>query len=213
MADRFILCSNCGTKNRVPEGKVGKPNCGNCHKELSLVGFNYSKINFGRLFLLCCGVGLAAYYYTNSGTTKITTTIPPTNRTVKLEAEPVYILPGVKKKPSSKLVAPLGIKSSAGSNYYVKLVNLRGQTTMTAFVRGGQYFEMLVPLGTYELRYAAGDTWYGEHLLFGHNTTYSKARELFDFTYDGTQYSGYTVELIMQTNGNLHTEIISENDF
>jgi hypothetical protein len=213
MADRFILCSNCGTKNRVPKGKIGKPICGQCRKQLSVGSFKDSNINFSRLFLVSCGISLAAYFYINGKSTETRKTLPPV-KTIELhEAEPVFILPGVIKRPSVKPVAPLGIKSRSGSNYYVKLVNLRGQTAMTAFIRGGQYFEMLVPLGTYELKYAAGNTWYGEHQLFGQNTVYSKANELFDFTFDGTRYSGYTVELIMQTNGNLHTETISENDF
>jgi len=35
----------------------------------------------------------------------------------------------------------------------------------------------------------------------------------FDFTYDGYQYSGYTVELIMQQNGNLRTSGLNANQW
>ena len=69
---------------------------------------------------------------------------------------------------------------------------------MTLFLRGGTPFQTQVPLGNYELRYAAGDTWYGETHLFGKNTKYAKASDTFNFTFDGNRYSGYTVELILQ---------------
>jgi hypothetical protein len=49
--------------------------------------------------------------------------------------------------------------------------------------------------------------------LFGTETTYSKADSTFDFTFDGYQYSGYTVELIMQRNGNLRTSGIQPSQW
>jgi hypothetical protein len=236
MAERFILCSNCGTKNRVPDKKVGRPICGNCQKQLSVGRFGDNNINIGNILLLVCGIGLAAFFYVRSEPGRHRQVASPTSDVVQLEVDPVFsspgstkkpklksivqpevqpvfISPGVIKKPKQKPVAPFGIVSSTGSNYYIKLVNLGGKTVMTAFVQGGQYFETLVPLGSYELKYAAGTTWYGERQLFGRNTVYSKASKSFEFTFDGTKFSGYTVELIMQANGNLHTQSISENDF
>ncbi len=63
------------------------------------------------------------------------------------------------------------------------------------------------------MRYATGKTWYGTKHLFGPETAYAKADEPFDFTFNGYQYSGYTVELILQTGGNLRTSSISAANF
>ena len=81
---------------------------------------------------------------------------------------------------------------------------------MTIFIRNGETAsDMDVPTGTYELRYASGDSWYGETDLFGPSTSYSKAESFFTFG----NGSGYTVELYKQVNGNLHTNSIDKDDF
>jgi hypothetical protein len=90
---------------------------------------------------------------------------------------------------------------------------MAGRTVMTMYVEGGRYFETEVPLGSYEMRYASGKTWYGTTHLFGPETSYAKADRPFDFSFDGSQYSGYTVELIMQSSGNLRTIPLSPNSF
>ena len=111
-------------------------------------------------------------------------------------------------------VAPLQIKTRAGKNYYIKVVDTsNNQPALTAYVVGGRHFEVDMPLGTYELRYAAGDSWFGLTHYFGPQTTFSKTNELFHFTSNGYQYSGYTIELILQTNGNLRTVNINGTDF
>ncbi len=84
---------------------------------------------------------------------------------------------------------------------------------MSFYVRGGQEFETKAPLGIYELRYASGETWYGTQHLFGPDTIYSKADSTFNFTATGTGYNGYTVELILQTSGNLRTSRMSPGEF
>lgn len=84
---------------------------------------------------------------------------------------------------------------------------------MTAYIVGGQYFETKMPLGTYEIRYASGDVWYGEKHLFGPSTSYAKADELFNFRYERGGYAGYTIELIMQAHGNLRTQSIGPAAF
>lgn len=84
---------------------------------------------------------------------------------------------------------------------------------MTVFVRSGMTANVDVPLGNYEFRYAAGDTWYGYEHLFGPATGYSKADKLFDFRDTGYEVSGYTVTLYKVPNGNLHTSSIRANEF
>ena len=116
---------------------------------------------------------------------------------------------------NAEQIAPFRIVTPSGAeSYYVKLVDaFSGALVMTFFVYGGQSFETEVPLGTYRVKYATGSTWYGEDHLFGPDTRYSEADKTFEFSVQGNQISGYTVELIRQRGGNLHTKSISANQF
>ena len=111
-------------------------------------------------------------------------------------------------------IAPLKIKTpSYGSHFYVKVAFPKSRNIVTFFIRSGSTVQTDVPLGTYELRYAAGKKWYGTNCLFGRETIYSKAEEDFSFYVRGNQVSGYTVELILQRGGNLRTAQIRPEDF
>jgi len=116
---------------------------------------------------------------------------------------------------SAELIAPFRIVTPSGAeSYYVKLADaFTGAVVITFFVYGGQSFETEVPLGTYRVKYATGSTWYGEDHLFGPDTSYSEADKTFQFSVKENQISGYTVELIRQRGGNLHTKLISANQF
>lgn len=125
-------------------------------------------------------------------------------------SEPAQALPptGANNASFTNGVAPLNIKTSSagGYHYFVKIVNtVSRQELGSYFIRSGGVLDVDVPVGSYEIRYATGKTWYGASYLFGPETSYSKADSVFNFSFDGYQYSGYTVELIMQQNGNLQT--------
>ena len=76
-------------------------------------------------------------------------------------------------------------------HYFVTLADWEtGAPVQTIFVRSGQTVSVDVPLGSYELRYAAGETWLGEDKLFGEATVYSKADKRFDFVRQGNQITG-----------------------
>lgn len=65
-------------------------------------------------------------------------------------------------------VFPLQVKTPLGGNYYLTLMDgVTGDVVLAAFVRGGEFFKVLVPRGTYHLRFATGDDWQGEGALFG----------------------------------------------
>jgi DnaJ domain len=149
--------------------------------------------------------------------------------TIPLFNEPLAQLPatgiiralwGSSPAPSSfvadaALLAPLRVVTAAGSpNYYVKVVDWeRHVARLVFFVRSGQSVTVSVPTGAYELRYAAGEKWYGEEYLFGPETMYRRADEQFDFRAEGEKVSGFTVELIKQINGNLRETPIKPSDF
>lgn len=114
----------------------------------------------------------------------------------------------------SERVAPLTIETSGYDAYCVKLVSRHNPNYYVSFfIRPGETAEYLMPLGDFELRYASGDEWYGLHYLFGSDTVYSKASDILSFTFDGEYYTGHTITLYPVSNGNMSTEIISEDDF
>jgi outer membrane protein assembly factor BamE (lipoprotein component of BamABCDE complex) len=121
----------------------------------------------------------------------------------------------IKQYHASDSVAPLTIRTRGlGQNYFVKLTEwTTGRIVATVFIRGGQSVDFKMPLGSYKMKYAAGATWYGESELFGPDTSYSEADSRFDFEDNGNQFSGYTVELYLQQNGNLETRKISPSEF
>jgi len=115
---------------------------------------------------------------------------------------------------NDECIAPFEIRAGQGSHYLVKLVRAYNDTSvLTVFVRSGTTVNIDVPLGNYEVRYAAGNTWYGYDSLFGPETSYNKANETFNFEIEGNQVSGFTITLYTVANGNLSMKKINPQDF
>lgn len=139
------------------------------------------------------------------------------------EANEEEVLPSVPRPMSGlysqnlnqqQAIAPLEIQSQPGSDYFVKVTNQStGEDVSTIYIRGGENASITVPLGTYEIKYASGENWYGEDKLFGKDTTYSKADELFTFSDTGYQITGYTITLYTVVDGNLQTVGIDPSQF
>ena len=118
------------------------------------------------------------------------------------------------RNPREQRVAPLTINTYGSQNYYFVLEPISGNSNrMAFFVRAGMSIDIDVPVGTYTLYYATGNTWYGTKALFGPDTIYQKCDDLFAFTEDANGYTGWTVSLQPVSNGNLDTDIIDESNF
>ncbi|HBJ36802.1 MAG TPA: hypothetical protein DDZ51_19010 [Planctomycetaceae bacterium] len=113
--------------------------------------------------------------------------------------------------------APLEIRTRVGSgNYYIKISRIIGSRLVlskTAFIRDGETLNTTMPVGDFEIRYAVGKNWYGTERFFGKSTSYAKADDVFSFRETLQGYSGFTVELYRQVNGNLETEPLSADEF
>lgn len=133
------------------------------------------------------------------------------------EKPPQLPLPrnGIVKKHFTEGVAPLRIVTRhANQHHYVKLVRLLDKKDIVkVFIRGGTTSEIEVPLGRYEMKYAVGETWYGEKFLFGPYTSYGKADAILEFEQRGYNVVGHTVELFLQPHGNLRIQDISAFNF
>lgn len=145
-------------------------------------------------------------------------TIEPTAPIIKPSPSyPVHVMPytgSVKTFTNAERVAPFEIMAAQGNHYLVKLVeSYTDAPVMTVFVRSGTTVSVKVPLGSYEVRYACGYTWYGYEYLFGPDTAYSKADETFCFATESNQYKGYSISLYEVKGGNLNTSPIRADQF
>lgn len=114
----------------------------------------------------------------------------------------------------NKKTAPFTIETKNDGYYYVKLKDsISGEDVLGFFVYGGTEVNLEVPLGHYDLVYAYGHNWFGQSDIFGEETIYSKADETFLFYQDDGYVNGWTVELYLQTNGNLEVEEIPASEF
>lgn len=104
-------------------------------------------------------------------------------------------------------VFPLQVKTPAGADYFLVLTDTTtGEAALAAYIRGGSFFRVLVPPGTFTLRFASGQIWRGEEALFGPDDK----TEVFDFgqplTFSaqgiGTK-AGHLVTIDRQPNGDL----------
>jgi len=63
---------------------------------------------------------------------------------------------------------PLQVKTQSGSDYLLQLRETgSGETVLAAYIRGGEFFRVLVPAGRYELLFSSGTEWKGEAAQFG----------------------------------------------
>ncbi len=178
------------------------------------------------LALLCLSLGIIAYSFfdvsLDSADGKpeqrpVAATSRPRRPVFNQVAQPLPPNGKMERTHLGDAVAPLEIvtRPSSGEHYYVKIADWsdRKRTILTVFVRAGERTRVDLPLGSFELRYAAGRTWYGPAHLFGPNTAYAKAEKRLDFAVIGNRVSGYTVELYLQRDGNLRTTTIRAEDF
>ncbi len=115
----------------------------------------------------------------------------------------------------SESIAPLGIiTKSNDTNFFIKVNDWNTkQTVLEIFIRAGQAINTKIPLGSYEIKYASGKTWYGKQYCFGPETSYNKADQKFDFFKTENSILGHNLELYQRIDGNLKTEHISPNEF
>ena len=144
-------------------------------------------------------------------------TPPPTPQRAVGPSYPELPMPysgSVRTFTAGERIAPFEIKAAQGSHYLLKLVDAYTHApVLTIFVRSGSTVNVDVPLGTYEVRYASGETWYGYEYLFGPETSYSKADKTFAFEVVGNQVGGFTITLYKVAHGNLHTSTIGPTEF
>ncbi len=142
---------------------------------------------------------------------------PPSVPVVVQPSYPEYALPdnGMTMVSSGdRQVARFKVSAPEGTHYWVKLVDATTMAPAIAmFVRSGSTAEAKVPVGTYVIKYASGQKWYGTTYLFGPDTAYGKADQTMRFWVEGNVVHGHSMTLYKVRNGNLRTETIPASEF
>lgn len=94
------------------------------------------------------------------------------------------------------LTLPLQVQSDAGADLYLELsVPETGQAVLAAYIRGGDFFRVLVPPGRWALTLARGTGWQGEEALFGAKTEVIVIEPPLTFAAATARKSGYLLDL------------------
>ena len=109
---------------------------------------------------------------------------------------------------------PLKISNSPDANTLMKLIRVGdGVEVMSIFIRAGQTVEVAVPFGSYKVKIASGQTWYGDVIRFGPTTSYAILDAVLDFTKEGSQLLGHQLTLTRVKHGNLKQLPLTATDF
>lgn len=110
--------------------------------------------------------------------------------------------------------APFKLTTPSDGNYVMKVEDWSTKEFLAMyFIRRSSTLEIELPLGSYRLKFAQGDKWYGTKFLFGPRTGYSYVPDKMDFYISGDYARGHRIELIPQANGNLKTPPMKSSDW
>jgi hypothetical protein len=95
------------------------------------------------------------------------------------------------------LVFPLDVRTAAGRDYFLIMSDEKtGEDVVAAYFLGGKSARILVPPGTFDLRFAHGETWRGEPEGFGPEGGEFTLSEPLEFGVEGLGVkAGHAVDL------------------
>jgi hypothetical protein len=165
--------------------------------------------NGGCLFLMILVFGLAAVLFiiSESGILSRSTSAPKLHWPTNPQPLPVTGYGDTSRSTTENAII---ITTRGDRHTLVKIVDIYGQPVTSGFIRAGESYRFNLPRNTYRLKTATGSTWYGEKHLFGKDTSYAMAEDLFPLERAGERW---TVELIPQRQGNMRERRIQASDF
>ncbi len=234
-----IVCKSCGQKLRIP--RSGSYRCPKCkepgkverslrYKEIvSRVvryvlsvgprGINKEKISVGLVVFAFIVIMIWAWRDNRMNPQPVNFNIPQNAINTqpideKLQEKPLPKNGKVRISTGRMGDAPFKITTKPGGHHLVKLVNLDGTSeTITIFIQDGETIKAVIPTGTYQMRIAAGNKWYGYEKYFGKEGSYSQAKENLTFEYQTDGVRGYEITLYGVIGGNLKTQETRLEDF
>ncbi len=108
--------------------------------------------------------------------------------------------------------APFLINPGSHHKYcFVRLKSLSGRPVFDVFIHGSQPVKVSVPLGTYQLYWTSGNTWFGTKKRFGPEATIQKAEENLEFRVDraNSRVEGHEITLSSTPYGNMRSRNVT----
>lgn len=132
---------------------------------------------------------------------------PPMRRPFALLLMIVLVLPAfAQDRPRAGLMwnrsglpatLPLVVRTMPAQDYVVFLAPVDGgNPVMAGYIHGGTFFRLLVPPGTWDVRFAHGRDWQGEEALFGPQTEWTRVEKPMTFGASVARKHGYIIRLI-----------------
>lgn len=91
---------------------------------------------------------------------------------------------------------PMQVRTDAGPDWFLQLIDLNGKPVLAAYIHGGQFFKVLVPPGEYRVTLASGWLWQNETELFGDETQHYDLPDPLHFKITGAgRKTGQTLDL------------------
>lgn len=95
-------------------------------------------------------------------------------------------------------------------SHYIKIIDTStGEPFMKIYIREGDTITVYLPVGSYRIRYATGEHWYGYDELFGTDGEYFKFNEVVSIKKD----TKYTLTLYRESESNLTTSVLDYGEF
>ena len=120
----------------------------------------------------------------------------------------IFILPQIGECPFEVVAPPDGVH---------RLVKVEDWTTREIaamfFIRSGDRVSVKVPTGSYRIKVAYGQNWYGPNDGFGPNTSCLEFDTPVEFISVNGGFKGHSVSLQEQVNGNIRKRAIGRNAF
>lgn len=100
---------------------------------------------------------------------------------------------------------PLQVGTPPGRDHVVHVIDPdSGNPVMAGYIRGGEFFRMLVPPGRWRLRFAHGRGWQGEAGLFGPGTEWTDMEQVLDFRTIGRDRRRAYIVTLTEENGRVN---------
>ncbi len=91
---------------------------------------------------------------------------------------------------------PLQVKTKSGSDFLLLLREVGSEeAVLAAYIRGGEFFRVLTPPGSYDLLFVSGTEWHGEVAQFGPDSRRFVLYPPLTFGATASRKNGYLVDL------------------
>lgn len=106
---------------------------------------------------------------------------------------------------------PLVVRTTPERDHVVILSDADDRDIMAGYIRGGAFFRLLVPPGTWQIRFAHCRRWQGDDAMFGPDTEWTRIEQPLTFGAGIARRHGHIIRLI-ESDGRMRAASIGPLD-